>query len=959
MNAIAAGYVAQAGKIYDATGQEIQIRGVSHFGFNAPILQPQYLWAMGWKEQIAQIKSLGFNAIRVPFVPDTLYNKTPVNQLSYIDAKLNPELIGKTPLDVLDLWMAEADRQGMYILLDFHSVSMVRQYPTWFLSNPADFNLIYNKQAYTKENWTRDLAFVAQRYAHLTHFFGIDIYNEPNGTVRWSTGDSSVTNPIYFWKPAAELASKAVLAANPNLLIFVQGINGNYDGIENSSIPTNWGENFQPQAYQPLNIPNDKLVLTPHTYGPDVFKKSSFSASTFPANLAADWNTLFGQFFQKHPVVFGEWGGKYGQGTGGQQDTAWQNAFVDYLLSKGIRNSFYWCYTPNSGDTGGILDDSLNVRQDKMALLKKLWGSPTPVVPQPVSVTLPPTSVGSKAIFDDAMTSLWALSGWSSTATVQSQFVKSGISAVKVDATTWGGISFDSRDANWKWVDQPANLYTHLSFDVSAGPVVGAAMSTLMASLDLGWGLSAKISNYVTSFAPGAWYHVEIPLSLMNPKGVPFRKIIIQNSSTTNLTFYIDKVELVNRNTSPTSTATPATTSGGTQLQSCTSIMPLGDSITLGVNGGYRNNLYTGLQQNNCGISYVGTQSDPYARVADKDHEGHPGFTIDNIAGSVNAWTASTQPSIILLMAGTNDTAWWTAENADQIGARHNALVDRLRTARPNAWIFVASIPPQASAIIQPNNIDRAVLTQQLNAVIRKNVDARAASGERVRFVDVNSVLTTADLYDGIHPTEAAHAKVAQKFLEGIRVVLGSPSTTPTVTSPTSTTPVYKQQGIMSFSPSSGPVGTVVTLNGSGFTGSNLAWVGNAHNATVNVISDTQAQVTIPAGTTTGAIGIFNPAYVAFTASSFTVTGSTTAYQQQGIMNFSPSSGPVGTVVTLNGSGFSGSNLAWVGAAKNAAVRVISDTQVQLTIPAGATTGAIGIFNPTYVAFTATSFTVQ
>jgi hypothetical protein len=32
--------------------------------------------------------------------------------------------------------------------------------------------------------------------------------------------------------------------------------------------------------------------------------------------------------------------------------------------------------TPNSFDTGGILDDSLNVRQDKMALVKRLWGMP-------------------------------------------------------------------------------------------------------------------------------------------------------------------------------------------------------------------------------------------------------------------------------------------------------------------------------------------------------------------------------------------------------------------------------------------------------------------------------------------------------------------------------------------------------------------------------------------------------
>src|SRR5215831_6456250 len=99
-NAFAAGYSAINGKIYDAAGQEVQVRGVSHFGFNSTILQPEFLWAMGWKDQIAQIKSLGFNAIRVPFVPDTLYNTTPVDKLSYIDPGKNPELIGKTPLQV-------------------------------------------------------------------------------------------------------------------------------------------------------------------------------------------------------------------------------------------------------------------------------------------------------------------------------------------------------------------------------------------------------------------------------------------------------------------------------------------------------------------------------------------------------------------------------------------------------------------------------------------------------------------------------------------------------------------------------------------------------------------------------------------------------------------------------------------------------------------------------------------
>ena len=402
VNAFAAGYTAQNGKLYDAAGNEIQLRGISHYGFNSTILQPQFLWATGWKEQIADIKRLGFNAIRVPFVPDTLYNKTPVDQLSYLDPGRNPEFVGKTPLEALDLWMAEADRQGMYVLLDFHSVSKQRQYPTWFVSNPADFGLVYNGQAYTADHWRRDLVFVATRYAHLPHFFAIDVDNEPNGVVRWSGGDPSMTDAANYWKPATESAAAAILAANPNLLIFVQGITANFDGLEKAGIPMNWGENFQPEAYQPLAIPYDKLVLSPHTYGPDVYRKPTFDSPDFPANLAADWEQLFGQFQPLHTVVPGEWGGRYGNGGSGAKDVAWQNAFVDYLIRKGIRNSFYWCYTPNSGDTGGILDDNLVAQEGKMTLLRRLWGGtlaattntqpPPPATPAPLVSSSPPAS---------------------------------------------------------------------------------------------------------------------------------------------------------------------------------------------------------------------------------------------------------------------------------------------------------------------------------------------------------------------------------------------------------------------------------------------------------------------------------------------------------------------------------------------------------------------------------------
>jgi len=370
----AAGFSVQGGRIHDPSGRALTIRGISHFGFNDTILVPEYLWQMGWKQQIAQIKSLGFNAVRVPFAPDTLYNQTPVDQLSFINPELNADLKGKTSLQVLDLWMAEADREGLYVVLDFHSVSTQVLYPQWFVSDPNDYHLTYNGLPYTTDNWIRDLKLVAQRYAGNPHFMGIDLYNEPHGKVRWGPGDSNQSDPAYFWKRSAEAAATGVLQANPNLLVFVEGIAGNFDNVEDSSIPMDFGEDLQPQVYQPLAIPASKLVLSPHSYGPDVFMKSTFDDADFPDNLPKDWDALWGKLAPQYAIAIGEWGGKYGEGTSGFQDVIWQNAFVAYLKDRGIRDSFYWAYTPNSGDAGGILDDDLNVREDKMALLHDLWG---------------------------------------------------------------------------------------------------------------------------------------------------------------------------------------------------------------------------------------------------------------------------------------------------------------------------------------------------------------------------------------------------------------------------------------------------------------------------------------------------------------------------------------------------------------------------------------------------------
>lgn len=211
----------------------------------------------------------------------------------------------------------------------------------------------------------------------------------------------------------------------------------------------------------------------------------------------------------------------------------------------------------------------------------------------------------------------------------------------------------------------------------------------------------------------------------------------------------------------------PIGPSGGT-----IEIMPLGDSITLGVNGGYRNGLWDRLFTAGKTIDYVGSQVDPYAVTPDKDHEGHPGFTIGNISASADSWLSAKTPDYVLLMIGTNDVAWWCAQTASQVADQNALLIDQILTDLPNAWVVVGSIPPLSSSIIQPNNVDRAQLGVAYNAELLLRVQTRIAAGKHVRFADVYASLTVADLYDGVHPTQAAADKVAQVWYDALVPIL-------------------------------------------------------------------------------------------------------------------------------------------------------------------------------------------
>jgi hypothetical protein len=164
------------------------------------------------------------------------------------------------------------------------------------------------------------------------------------------------------------------------------------------------------------------------------------------------------------------------------------------------------------------------------------------------------------------------------------------------------------------------------------------------------------------------------------------------------------------------------------------------------------------------------------------------------------------------------------------------------------------------------------------------------------------------------------------------------------------------QPYIASFSPTSVAIGGVITVTGTGFNGITQAWIGSAHNATAQVVSDTEVKVTIPSDAVGGQLALLNPVHAAFSPQSVSIVKAATTYAQPSIKSMSPTSGPVGTIITLQGTGFTGLDAAYIGSAHDAKVSVVSNTVARVTVPADVKSGLVTLVNPQHSALSSTPF---
>ncbi|HTP00924.1 MAG TPA: cellulase family glycosylhydrolase [Anaerolineales bacterium] len=418
-------------KLLDPSGQVAGLSGLNWFGFETANYAPHGLWSRSLGSMLDQIKSLGYNVIRLPFSDAMLKPGVMPNS---IDLTQNPDLANLTSLQVMDKLIAEAGKRGIKIILDNHRSTA---------GGGPESNGLWYTSDFPESAWLDDWKMLANRYKGNGTVIGADLRNEPHGDACWGCGDSTKD-----WRLAAERAGNAVLAIEPDWLIIVEGV-GTYNGQS-----TWWGGNLLGAKDYPvrLNVAN-RLVYSPHEYPASVAYQTWFGDPSYPNNLPALWDKYWG-YLQKGniaPIMVGEFGSKL-QTTSDQQ---WFSAFNAYA-GKNSLNWTFWSLNPDSGDTGGLLDDDWKtVIQVKQEALKKIQYAFIGSVSEPRSTPTPapiPTRTPSPAASAKLIEGFESgAMGWSvfhdGGSTVKWQLVtpgKAGMYTLKVDAAVgangWAGV---------------------------------------------------------------------------------------------------------------------------------------------------------------------------------------------------------------------------------------------------------------------------------------------------------------------------------------------------------------------------------------------------------------------------------------------------------------------------------------------------------------------------------------
>ena len=363
-------------RILDKDGKEVWLTGVNWFGYNTGTNVFDGLWNSKLDSTVKAIADHGFNLIRVPMsaqlINEWAAGKYP--QANYNQA-YNAALTKMNSLEIFEYFLTLAEGNGIKVMIDIHSAE----------TDPSGHNVnLWYTSKVSVEKYYAALEWMAARYKNNDTIIAYDLKNEPHGKP-YEGDDAAIWNDskkANNWKYVAETAASKVLAKNPNVLIMVEGTEiypknskGDYSSKDDKDYYFNWwGGNLRAVKDFPIDLGKyqDKLVYSPHDYGPTVYEQPWFKGNYDYDSLMRDcWHDNWFYIYEENtaPLLIGEWGGFMRE-----PNLKWMTC-MRKLISTYHLNHTFWCLNANSGDTGGLLlDDFTTWDAEKYNFVKEvLW----------------------------------------------------------------------------------------------------------------------------------------------------------------------------------------------------------------------------------------------------------------------------------------------------------------------------------------------------------------------------------------------------------------------------------------------------------------------------------------------------------------------------------------------------------------------------------------------------------
>jgi hypothetical protein len=153
-----------------------------------------------------------------------------------------------------------------------------------------------------------------------------------------------------------------------------------------------------------------------------------------------------------------------------------------------------------------------------------------------------------------------------------------------------------------------------------------------------------------------------------------------------------------------------------------------------------------------------------------------------------------------------------------------------------------------------------------------------------------------------------------------------------------SATNLYVTTTITDFSPTHGPAGTPVQINGDGFTGATAVKFNGVAGTNLAVLTDNEILVKVPAGTTPGPIIVIRP------TAPTTITSATNFDNEAKVTGFAPTEAKAGDQIVISGTDLNSADLVtFTGTSAASVPTSTSATSVHVLVPAATLDGPITV----------------